>query len=331
MQKIIITKDSSGERLDKFLSSGEFFDGKITRSEISRQIKAGTILVNEKLVKSGYVLKNNDVITFDFKFTEEKIILPGEKKELPIIFFDENIIVIDKPAGMQVHPVKFICINHGAGPDDTRKEETLVNYLIAEFPEIETVCDNTKEGKMRPGIVHRLDKDTSGVIVVARNMETFLELKRQFQDKEVEKKYQAIVYGVPEPSEGVIEKALARSGDYRRQVVAGHKTRTKIREAVTIYRTLKILGAGFALMELTPKTGRMHQIRVHLTSIGHPIVGDKKYFLRGIERLDSARRQLLHAQSIKFTLFGNGYEFSSPLPQDFLDFAHFLDEKGEKR
>jgi 23S rRNA pseudouridine1911/1915/1917 synthase len=313
MQKIIITKNSSGERLDKFLSSGNFFDGRITRSEISRQIKAGTILVNEKIVKSGYVLKNNDVITFDFIFTQEKIILPKVEKELPIIFSDENIIVINKPVGMQVHP------------DDTRKEETLVNYLVAQFPEIETVCENTKEGKLRPGIVHRLDKDTSGVIVVARNMETFLELKRQFQDKEIVKKYQAIVYGVPDPTEGVIEKPLARSADYRRQVVAGHKTRTKIREAVTRYRTLKVSKEGFALMELSPKTGRMHQIRVHLTSIGHPIVGDKKYFLRGITRLDSARRQLLHAESIEFTLFGNTYAFSSPLPDDFLNFGHFLD------
>lgn len=311
--------------MDKFLSSGNFFDGKITRSEISRQIKAEKILVNGGKIKSGYVLKNEDVITFDFEFVEEKIILPKENKKLPIIFSDENIIVIDKPAGMQVHPVKFICINHGACPDDMRKEETLVNYLVAQFPEIESVCENTKEGKLRPGIVHRLDKDTSGVIVVARNMETFLELKRQFQDKEVEKKYQAIVYGVPDPAEGVIEKPLARSGDYRRQVVAGRKTRTKIREAVTEYRTLRTLGDSFALLELSPKTGRMHQIRVHLTSIGHPIVGDKKYFLRGITRLDSARRQLLHARSIKFTLFGQDYAFESPLPQDFLNFGHFLD------
>ena len=319
MQKIIITKEIAGERLDKFLSSGNFFDGRVTRSELSRQIKAGTILVNEGMVKSGYILKNNDVITFDFKFSEEKVLLPKEKRELPIIFSDENIIVIDKPAGMQVHP------------DDTRKEETLVNYLVAQFPEIENVCDDTKEGRLRPGIVHRLDKDTSGVIVVARNMKAFTELKRQFQDKEVEKKYQAIVYGVPDLAEGVIEKALARSADYRRQVVAGRKTKTKIREAVTEYRTLKTLGDDFALMELSPKTGRMHQIRVHLTSIGHPIVGDKKYFLRGIERLDFARRQLLHAQSIKFTLFGNGYEFSSSLPTDFLDFGHFLDETAGKR
>jgi 23S rRNA pseudouridine1911/1915/1917 synthase len=314
--KIIITKNTAGERLDKFLSGGDFFDGKITRSEISRQIKAQRILVNKEKIKPGYLLKNNDEVFFDFEFSEEKIILPREKKELPVIFSDENIIVIDKPAGMQVHP------------DDTRKEETLVNYLVAQFPEIENICDNTKEGKMRPGIVHRLDKDTSGVIVIARNTETFLELKRQFQDKEIIKKYQAIVYGVPDPVEGVIEKPLARSADYRRQVVAGHKTRTKIREAVTEYRTLKTLGSNFALMELSPKTGRMHQIRVHLTSIGHPIVGDKKYFLRDIKRLDSARRQLLHAESIRFTLFGNGYEFSSQLPQDFLDFTSFLDEKG---
>ena len=147
----------------------------------------------------------------------------------------------------------------------------------------------------------------------------------------MEKKYQAIVYGVPDPAEGVIEKPLARSADYRRQVVAGRKTKTKIREAVTEYRTLKVLGNSFSLLELSPKTGRMHQIRVHLLSIGHPIVGDKKYFLRGIERLDSARRQLLHAQSIKFTLFGSSYKFNSPPPADFLDFGHFLDETAGKR
>jgi 23S rRNA pseudouridine1911/1915/1917 synthase len=317
MQKIIITKDSSGERLDKFLSGGILFDGKITRSEISRQIKAERILVNGNKVKSGYVLKNNDEITYDFIFTEEKILLPKENKKLSIIFSDENIIVIDKPAGMQVHP------------DDNQKENTLVNYLMAQFPEIEGVCDETKEGKLRPGIVHRLDKDTSGVIVIAKNIETFTELKRQFQDKEIEKKYQAIVYGVPSPAEDIIKKSLARSADYRRQVVAGRKTRTKIREAITEFRTLKTLDDNFALLEVSPKTGRMHQIRVHLTFIGHPIVGDKKYFLRGIKRLDSARRQLLHAQSISFTLFGNTYDFSSPLPADFLDFGFFLDEKNK--
>ncbi|MEI7425820.1 MAG: RluA family pseudouridine synthase [Candidatus Moraniibacteriota bacterium] len=317
MQKIIITKDSSGERLDKFLSGGILFDGKITRSEISRQIKAERILVNGNKVKSGYVLKNNDEITYDFIFTEEKILLPKENKKLSIIFSDENIIVINKPAGMQVHP------------DDNQKENTLVNYLMAQFPEIEGVCDETKEGKLRPGIVHRLDKDTSGVIVIAKNIETFTELKRQFQDKEIEKKYQAIVYGVPSPAEDIIKKSLARSADYRRQVVAGRKTRTKIREAITEFRTLKTLDDNFALLEVSPKTGRMHQIRVHLTFIGHPIVGDKKYFLRGIKRLDSARRQLLHAQSISFTLFGNTYDFSSPLPADFLDFGFFLDEKNK--
>ncbi len=316
MQKIIVDSENAGKRIDKFLSAGIFFDGKVTRGEISRQIKAEKILVNEERVKSSYALKNNDVITFDFEFSEEKIILPKVKKELPIIFTDENLIVIDKPAGMQVHP------------DDTRKEDTLVNYLIAQFPEIENICDDTPEGKLRPGIVHRLDKDTSGVIVVARNMDTWRELKRQFQDKEVEKKYQAIVYGVPKPIEGVIEKALARSGDYRRQVVAGHKTRTKIRDAVTGYRTLETLGDEFALMELSPKTGRMHQIRVHLTSIGHPIVGDKKYYIKGQKRLEIAKRQLLHAKNIKFELFGKSYEFEAPLPADFLKFlekANFLD------
>ena len=319
MQKITITDNNSGERLDKFLSYGNFFEKTISRGEISRQIREGNILVNEKKVKASYSLREGDVITLQCEFGEEEISLPKEKKELSLIFVDENIIVVDKPAGMQVHP------------DSKHKEDTLVNYLVFQFPEIKKVCNQTKETHLRPGIVHRLDRDTSGVLVVARKTEVFSELKRQFQNREIEKKYQAIVYGAPDPAVGRIEKALARSTDYRRQVVAGRKTKTKIRQAVTEYRMLKNWDNAFALLELTPKTGRMHQLRVHLTFLGHPIVGDKKYFLREQEKFNFVKRQLLHAQSIKFRLFGKDYVFSSPLPQDFLDFSRFLDENSGKR
>lgn len=316
MQKIIIAKNNAGERVDKFLSKGIFLNAEITRGEIIKKIKSGKILVNKKIAKPSYVLKEGDELEINFILSEKEILKPSAKIKLKIIFQDENLIVIDKPAGMQVHP------------DDSEKENTLVNYLLAEFPEIKNIHDDSKNGLMRPGIVHRLDKDTSGVMIVARNQKTFLELKRQFQDKEIEKKYQAIVIGVPNPEEGVIEKPLARSTDYRRQVIAGKKTKTKIREAVTFYKTSKIFGDKFALLEVAPKTGRMHQIRVHLTSIGHPIVGDKKYFLKNIKRREEVERQLLHSASIKFSLFGKKYEFNSKLPEDFEEFlkkAAFLD------
>ncbi|HAI74174.1 MAG TPA: RluA family pseudouridine synthase [Candidatus Moranbacteria bacterium] len=314
MRKIIITKKNSGGRIDKFLKMEFFLNDNITRGEIIKQIKAGKVLANNKIIKPSYILKEQDEIKIDIK-KEKNILKPSRKIKLKIIFQDENIIAIDKPAGMQVHP------------DDNQKENTLVNYLLAEFPEIENIYDDSEDDRMRPGIVHRLDKDTSGVIIIARNQKTFLELKRQFKNKEIEKKYLAIVYGMPNLNEGVIEKPLARSTDYRKQTVAGRKTKTKIREAITYYKTIKVLKDNFVLLEVAPKTGRMHQIRVHLTSDGHPIVGDKKYFLKNIKRLAKIDRQLLHATSIKFSLFGKAYEFNSPLPKDFEEFmkTHFLD------
>ncbi len=326
MKKIIITKKTSGIRIDKFLKTGIFLNEEITRGEIIKNIKAGEILVNSKIVKPSYILKNQDEIKINIK-KQKNILKPSRKIKLKIIFQDKNIIVIDKPAGMQVHPAKSAGADHGAGPDDNQKENTLVNFLISEFPEIENVNDDSEDGRMRPGIVHRLDKDTSGVMIIARNIKTFLELKRQFKNKEIEKKYCAIVYGVPNPADGVIEKPLARSADYRKQVIAGRKTKTKIREAVTFYKTLKKMEDNFSLLEVMPKTGRMHQIRVHLTSIGHPIVGDKKYCLKNTKRLTKISRQLLHAVSIKFSLFGRKYEFDSPLPEDFEEFLKRYDKK----
>jgi 23S rRNA pseudouridine1911/1915/1917 synthase len=322
MQKIIIDKENAAQRIDKFLSGGIFFGGKITRSEIVEKIKAGKILVSSKKIKPSYVLRENDEIAINFKLEEKGALKKNETIKIPIIYQDENFIVIDKPAGIQVHP------------DFHEKENTLVNYLLVDFPEIEGVHNGSGDAELRPGIVHRLDKETSGVMLVARNQKTLLELKRQFQAKEVTKKYQAIVYGEPNPTEGVIEKPMARSANYKRQVVAGSKTKTIIREAVTKYKLLEKIGNNFSLLELSPKTGRMHQLRVHLTSIGNPIVGDKKYYLKSVLRQEGIERQLLHAKNIRFELFGKSYEFEAPLPADFEEFlkkAVFLDETARKR
>ena len=254
-------------RIDKYFKEEIFVTADVARADVIAAVKSGQILVNGKKVKPSYLLKNGDEIGYADVISNEPILEANDGSDIPLIFENADFLVFNKPAGVQVHP------------DEKNQNDTLVNYVVAAYPEVREVHDQSKDAKLRPGIVHRLDKDTSGVIVVARNMETYVELKRQFQDREITKKYFAIVHGVPEPAEGVIEKPLARSSDYRKQVVAGLKTKTKIRPAVTNYRLIERYGTAYALVEAIPKTGRMHQIRVHLTSIGHPIVGDKKYLL----------------------------------------------------
>jgi 23S rRNA pseudouridine1911/1915/1917 synthase len=160
-------------------------------------------------------------------------------------------------------------------------------------------------------------------MVIARNQKTFLELKNKFQNREIEKKYWAVVYGKPKDKIGVINKPLARATTYKKQVIAGKKTETKIREAVTQYKVLKNWD-NLSLLEVTPKTGRMHQIRVHLTSIGHPIAGDKLYKTNKTNKTDGmenmAVRQMLHAKSIKFNLFEADFLFEVKVPADFDQF-----------
>ncbi len=314
--KTIIFKRKLGIRIDKFLSAVEsladktekrFFDLKITRGEIIRQIKNENILVNGKKVKPSYILKENDDISIIKEQGSMNNIMPNRNIKLEIIYQDENIIVVNKPAGMQVHPVKSLS-DHGASLDDT-----LVNGLLYHFPETESVG----EDPMRPGIVHRLDKDTSGVMVVARNQKAFFKLKEKFKNKKVVKKYWAVLVGRMENKKGRIEKSIARSSDYRKQIIAGKKTRTKIREAVTEYKCLKDLN-GYCLVEVTPKTGRMHQIRVHMTSIGHSVAGDKKYFFKSKDKNKKVfGRQMLHAKTLEFELEGQKMKFEADLPKDF--------------
>lgn len=296
-----------GIRIDKFLAQ-EFFS--LSRGEIIKNIKEGKILVNNETIKPSYHLRENDKIESKISFKREGII-PNNKLKLNIIYSDDNIIVVNKVPGMQVHP------------DSNEKENTLANALISKFPEIENVHDDSLGSYLRPGIVHRLDKDTSGIIVVARNKKTFDELKEMFQERKVHKKYVALVYGQLKDKKGIITRPIARAGSYKKQVIAGFKTKTKIRGAVTHYKQLKRF-SNFTLVEALPFTGRMHQIRIHLFSIGHPIVGDKLYRLKNQRETAGVSRQLLHAQSLNFTLFGEKFSFSTPLPQDFNIFLKSL-------
>jgi 23S rRNA pseudouridine1911/1915/1917 synthase len=222
---------------------------------------------------------------------------------LKIIFQNKDIIVVDKPVGLAVHP------------GVNTSEKTLVDFLLEKFPEIKSVGDDPE---IRPGIVHRLDKETSGVMIVARNQKTFEYLKGLFKNHQVEKKYLALVHGKLKEKEGQVEGEMGRSKkDFRKQaLVRGKISVRKERYSLTHYKVKKEF-EKYSLLEVSPKTGRMHQIRVHLHSIGHPIVGDKKYTFKEYKKI-LAPRMMLHASSISFIGPGDKkYFFESETPKEF--------------
>lgn len=307
MQKIII-QENLNIRIDKFLVRNFFSNS--PRMEIIRHIKNGYILINKKIVKPSYHLRAGDLVEIKIIKTPQKI-QPNEKIKIDIIFQNNNFLIINKPSGIAVHPLNF--------SDNT----TLISGLIAQFPEIKSIGDESVGSKLRPGIVHRLDKDTSGVMLIAKNQKTFTALKKMFQKRKIEKKYLAWAYGQVSPREGLVEKALSRSKNYKKQIVSKENSIRKSRTAITCYKVKKIAG-DFSLLEVFPKTGRTHQIRIHLQSIGHPIVGDKLYKDKKNPGLLEITRQLLHAKEIRFSLSGEDFSFQAPLPEDFSCFSKKL-------
>jgi len=235
---------------------------------------------------------------------------PDSSIPLSVVYEDKDIIVLNKQAGISVHP----SVNELRG--------TLVNALIAKYPEIKNVGDPPVGGQaiqIRPGIVHRLDKDTSGLLVVAKNQETFEFLKKEWQERKVIKKYLTLVWGHPK-EKGEIKSELIRSPkDFRKRIVA-RPEKQKNKEiigklAVTEYKVVKRY-RDYSLVEVYPKTGRMHQIRVHMASLGHPVVGDKIYG-KNRELPKGLFHQFLHAFYLKFSLpNGKGLVFETDLPED---------------
>lgn len=279
------TVEKSGMRLDKFLA--EHYTG-LSRSQFQRAIKNGAIKVNgETAPKAGVFLKKGDRITI----LEEKIITPGKNFvvepepdiKLEIIYEDSDVVVINKPAGLLVHPTI------------SQSRHTLANALVARYPEMKSVGENP----LRPGIVHRLDKDTSGLIIACKNQKSFEFVKAQFLNRKVIKKYLALVEGVPAEKSGTIAFDIRPSKMNRLKKVAVKKNepqKKSRRTATTDYLVTKTFGNEFALVEVMPKTGRTHQIRVHLSAIGHPIVGDRLYGSKS----KLLKRQFLHAYYLKF-------------------------------
>jgi len=220
--------------------------------------------------------------------------------KIPIIYEDQDILIINKPARLLVHPT-------------TKGEKnTLVDWLIKKYPQIKNVGEN----KQRPGIIHRLDKDTSGLLIIAKNQKTYLFFKDQFKNHKIEKKYIALVFGKLKEKKGIITKSISRSRKKGRIQTTAPIGKRK--EAITRYKVLKEY-LDYSLLEIRPKTGRTHQIRVHLTSIGHPIAGDKQYkFKRQLSPKD-LNRQFLHANYLKFSMPNKEIkEFSLFLPEELI-------------
>jgi len=307
--------DIPGERLDKFLARKikEF-----SRTQLEKAIQTGVVKINGRLVvKPGFKLRSRDrVFMLDEKIiTPKGDFIPAGEPDIPlaIVYEDADILVVNKPAGLLTHPTL------------KQPKHTLVNALVSRYPQVVGVGENP----LRPGIVHRLDKNTSGLLVVAKNQTAFMFLKNQFLGRTVTKKYLALVEGIPMQKTGDIEYPIRPSKYNRLKKVAIKKDETprkkSARLAKTHYRVLKTAGDKFALLEVTPLTGRTHQIRVHLSAIGHPIVGDKLYGAK----YPIGTRQFLHAFYLKFIApNGKPLALDIELPDDLKE---ILDELGVPR
>ena len=282
-----------GERVDKWLVR-QLPDH--SRTEIQRWIREGLVRVNGRATKPGYKLEPGDVVEVDVPAAEPYEEVRPEPIPLNIVYQDEDLLVIDKPAGMVVHPAP----GHAHG--------TLVNALLYHVPDLQGIG-----GVERPGIVHRLDKDTSGLLLVAKNDQAHRELQRQFKEREVEKTYLALVEGHLHPPVGRIEVPIGRDKQHRKRMAPMREGR----EAVTEYKVLGHYG-DYTLVEAKPLTGRTHQIRVHFSYIGHPLAGDTVYGRRKQRLKPRLKRHFLHAHRLRFRhpRTGEVMEFVSPLPPD---------------
>jgi 23S rRNA pseudouridine1911/1915/1917 synthase len=284
-----------GMRLDRFLADEL---PHFSRSRLQALIREGHVTLNETGARSREILRTGDTIRL-VEPPPEKIATEPQNIPLDVLFEDEDLLVINKPAGMVVHP--------GAG----NTSRTLVNALLAHCRTLSGIG-----GKERPGIVHRLDKETSGCLVVAKNDATHQSLSRQFAERTVQKIYLALVAGTMRKAHGVIDADIGRHPKHRQRMAV---TRQRGRSARTDYRVVRSRG-GISLVECVLHTGRTHQIRVHLHHLGHPVLGDKVY---GRTRANEFPRQMLHAWKLGFTHPGTGkrLDFEAPLPEDFSSYA----------
>jgi 23S rRNA pseudouridine1911/1915/1917 synthase len=306
---LVVDAEQAGQRLDHFLVAQ--FPGQ-SRSQIQRLIKEGQVRVADRECRANLAVRAGDRVAIDFP---DPVAAEPRPQALPIgiLYEDSDIVVVDKPAGMVVHPAP----GHADG--------TLVNALLHHVEDLSGIG-----GELRPGIVHRLDRGTSGVMLVAKHDAAHRELQRQFADREVEKEYVALVWGLVQQGRR-IDASIGRDPVHRQKMSARSK---HARSAVTRITKAQFL-SGVSYLHVAIATGRTHQIRVHLSAIGHPIVGDPVYggirrhvlgVLRPVLRLE---RPFLHAMRLSFThpIEGRKMEFIAPLPGDL---QSVLDELIER-
>ena len=305
MEKIVVEDNNLKKRLDTYIVDKI---QELSRTTVKRLIDEEKILVNGKKQKSSYKPEQGDSISIDIPEAHE-IELEAQNIPVPVIYEDNDIIVVNKPKGMVVHPAN-------GNPDGT-----LVNAILA-------MCKDSLSGiggEIRPGIVHRLDKDTSGLLIVAKNDEAHIKMSKQIQDRQVTKKYIALVKGVISENEATIDLPIGRSTKDRKKMAVDAKGKN----AITHFKVLKRYN-NYTLLELKIDTGRTHQIRVHMSYIGHPVVGDSVYS-NGKNEF-GVEGQMLHARYLEFKhpITGEELKLEAPIPNYFEDVLQRLENNNKK-
>lgn len=299
IQHFSVSESDAGTRLDRFLVACL---GNASRGAIQRHIEAGRVTVNGKPRTPHYALRAGEEVVAEPLIAATDRLHPLPATDLRVVWEDEAIAVIEKPSGILTHPT------------ESSDEPTVVHFLLSRYPQIKGVG----EDPLRPGIVHRLDRDVSGLLIVAKTPEAFAALKEQFQNRTILKEYAAVVFGRFGKPAGDIALPISRSKGHRAKMAA-RPLGSEGREAKTHF-TVLAQNNDYAFLHLRPETGRMHQIRVHLQAVGHPVVGDALY---GRKRppVKSVDRILLHCVRLGFRdLAGQWRESRSPLPDTLANF-----------
>ena len=314
-QDISVAAEDAGRRLDRFLAAKL---EQVSRARVQQLIAEEKVEVNGRAAKASLRLREGDRVAVLGPVELPPLRAQAEKIALDIVYEDADLAVIHKPAGMMVHA--------GAGAtDDARNRGTLVNALLHHFGNLSNVG-----GELRPGIVHRLDKETSGLIVVAKNDETHRRLAEKFARREVKKTYVALVHGWLKQDRGTVSASISRDAVRRTRMTT---RRSGGREAVTHYEVERKIDSRlgkFTLLRVRIDTGRTHQIRVHLSSLGHPVVGDTLYGAPRVLQAPALERNFLHAQSLEFAhpRTGEKLSLSCPLPEKLQNFLREVENQA---
>ena len=299
-EELIVTGGENSKRLDVFLANR---DATFSRTALQRLIEDGHVLINGLQVKPSYKIRPGDRITLDVPRPQPLDLRP-EAIDFEPLYEDADLLVLNKPAGLVVHPAP----GNWTG--------TLVNALLHHFSQSGETASSVG-GKERPGLVHRLDKETSGIMVIAKTDQAHRALAVQFKQHTIARVYEALVWGVPKQGQGLIDLAIGRDSKERKKFSA---RTAKPKASVTEYHIERRYGKAAAHVRLLPRTGRTHQLRVHLTSLGHPILGDRTYGGQKVMAIGDGTvpRVMLHARTLGFVhpTTGEPHRFDVPCPED---------------